>query len=490
MIDRRDFLKAGIATAIVAGMPPPFCDASSDKDASISSNSENAKSLPRLEHGYRHQYHKSLVYKIIIGCKDSAEHTLSLDEVAEVAKQTSAFTRGLKQIIYLVGWQFDGHDSKYPAWSEVNHRIKRQNDADARTSVIWLINEARKHNAFVGVHINVTDAYENSPLWQEYVDNDLIGKEADGSLRKGGLCGGERVYSVCKTREWQTGYTKRRIDALLELLPLTETGSVHLDAFVPSLSPGHGTTMEQELDAMAEMIKYWRSRGVDCTSEDINYRFVGLIPMALHLNLEERGRLKYPPQLLCGGGSLWNTRMGGAKQWYQPFGTPEPRRPEGGCLYEEAWGKSQDNDVHGLSSIPALAKEFYTKTLPWRYLNESRPVRLVETAEFYTVDFENGAKTSVRHKDRSLTLSHHGRVYVDGMDFFVPALWLDKECIAYSLNGCRKKWTLPPGWEKLTEVLMTQLYPLGDHKPKRIPVQGGKVELELAAEQAYSVTPA
>ena len=455
-----------------------------------SSRTEGGISLPKPEQHYLHQYHKSLVYKIIVGCKGNP-HVLPLEEALEVIKQTSALTRGLKQIVYLVGWQFDGHDSKYPAWSEVNHRVKRASDADARTSLIWFMNEARKYNATIGVHINVTDAYENSPLWQEYVDKDLIEKEADGSLKKSGFWGGEQAYCVCKTREWQTGYAKKRIDALLALLPpLADSGSVHLDAFVALDSPGHGITVSQELDAMAEMVKYWRSLGVDCTVEDIDYRFAGLIPMALHYNLEERGRLTYPPQLLCGGGSLWNSRRGGGKQWDQPASLPQTQRPEGGCLYEEAWGQSMDIDIGGPSTIPVLAKEFYTKTLPWCYLNESRPVQLIESAESYKVHFENGAETSVRHKDRWLTLSHHDRVYVDGMDFFVPAVWLDKECIAYSLNGCRKKWTLPPEWGKRSEALVTQIYPLGDHKPKRVPVRGGKIELELPAEQACLVTPA
>jgi len=55
---------------------------------------------------------------------------------------------------YLVGWQFDGHDSKYPSWAEVNPRLKRPQDPDARASFLWLAEEAKRLNAFVSVHID------------------------------------------------------------------------------------------------------------------------------------------------------------------------------------------------------------------------------------------------------------------------------------------------------------------------------------------------
>jgi hypothetical protein len=348
------------------------------------------------------------------------------------------------------------------------------------------MNEARKHNAVVSVHVNPTDAYENSPLWQSYVRNDLIQKNADGSLKKGGMAGGEQTYQVCKTREWQTGYLQKRIDGLLDLLPIRESGTIHLDAFVASDDPGHGITAEDELNAMAEAVKYWGSRGVDVTSEDFNYRFIHLIPMVLHLNLEERGRLMYPPQVICGGGCQSNARYG----IYGHGRYPELSRPEGGCLYEEAWGLSVDMDVFGVRTVPQLAEEFFLKTLPWHYLNQSCPLQMLETAESYEVFFENGARTRVTHGDFRVTLQHMDRVYADGTDVFVPAMWLKKECITFSLKGCRRTWKLPPDWGNIGSVLVTQIYPLGGHQPKRVSVIDGMVEIELLPKHASSVNAA
>lgn len=234
------------------------------------------------------------------------------------------------------------------------------------------------------------------------------------------------------------------------------------------------------------MLKYWRSRRVDVTIEDMNYRFAGLIPMVWHYNLEERARLMYPPQTLCGGGSMWNARLGsGRKALY-----PQPFRPESGCLYEQAWGQSVDKDVSGLGAVGVLAEQFYLKTLPWQFLNQSRPLKLVQDAETYSVQFQNGARTSVRYSDGHFLLRQAGRTYVDGTDLFVPAMWLEKECIAYSLTGCRRNWQVPPEWGNVAELSVTQLWPLGSHQPRLVGVHGGSFDLELTPKQAFLVRPA
>ena len=60
---------------------------------------------------------------------------------------------------------------------EVNHRLKRPQDATAPESLKWLMREVRKHHTAVSLHINALDAYEDSPLWQEYLEKDIIAKD-------------------------------------------------------------------------------------------------------------------------------------------------------------------------------------------------------------------------------------------------------------------------------------------------------------------------
>ena len=141
-------------------------------------------------------YHQTLVLKLFLGMEGDPVERLAkeplfqkphdvmctFEEALEVIRKTDNLTRGIPKIIYLVGWQKGGHDHGYPAWTEVNPRMKRKQDATALESLRWLIREARKFNTTVSLHINMVDAYKQSPLWDEYVAKDCFAKDASGQL--------------------------------------------------------------------------------------------------------------------------------------------------------------------------------------------------------------------------------------------------------------------------------------------------------------------
>ncbi|MCL5270008.1 MAG: endo-alpha-N-acetylgalactosaminidase family protein [bacterium] len=454
--------------------------------------------IPTAQRRFKHPYHQTLVYKMFLASKPDRVR-MTFTEALEAIRQVAALTGGLKQIVYLVGWQFDGHDSKYPAWSEVNARLKRPEDPEARASLLWLMREARQYNAVVSLHVNMVNAYENSPLWREYVDKDLIGKNEKGDYLDGGFWGGEQAYVVCAPREWEDGLAQRRIDALLEMLPIAEAGPIHVDAFIATASPWHKVTVGDSAAAMNLILDYWLARGVDVTIEDIDYQFVGRVPMVWHYNVDERTRLMFPPDVLCGGGATWNARGG---DW-RKGSFPQPHRPEGGCLYEEAWGYSIDGDLGGLQGLPALAESFFLHTVPWLFINQGRPLRLVETAETYEVEFSHGAVTTVRHarpaigerrsgegEKRSFVLRHEDRTYLEGTDLCIPAAWLGGDCIAYSKSGCRREWLLPPAWREVREARERPLFPAANGASRSRAVAGGRITVELQPGQAVRLTPA
>jgi hypothetical protein len=60
------------------------------------------------------------------------------------------------------------------------------------------------------VHINALDAYEDSPLWQEYVDKDIIAKGKSGTPLKGIVWSGLQSYPLSYAREWETWKEARR----------------------------------------------------------------------------------------------------------------------------------------------------------------------------------------------------------------------------------------------------------------------------------------
>ena len=113
--------------------------------------------------------------------RDNGSQTvyMTCEQALEAIKGMDALTPGLQKIVYLVGWQYNGHDSKYPAFFEGNMGIKREDDDDPLDSVRWLMEEARNYNTAVSLHINLFDAFDDSPLFEKYVKEDVLARDKD-----------------------------------------------------------------------------------------------------------------------------------------------------------------------------------------------------------------------------------------------------------------------------------------------------------------------
>jgi len=244
-------------------------------------------------------YHQSLVYLTMV-CTRGGDGKLDklyqrFEDTLEMMRKMYHLTCGVPQINYIVGWHHEGHDSKYPDWSEVNRHLKRDCDETALDSLRWLIRESRQYNAVVSLHLNMMDAYPDSPLWNEYVEKDIIAKDKDGQIIKGKEWGGMASYQMSYTQEWKTGMAQKRIDGIIKMIPeLREGGTIHIDAFLGArplerqalISPYLGYSKDEELATQRKIYRYWRDRGIDITSEWVDGfrgdRMVGLQAWAWH----------------------------------------------------------------------------------------------------------------------------------------------------------------------------------------------------------------
>lgn len=237
------------------------------------------------EKPWKRPYHQILTTKLAL-CDRKPDGSVghirfTFEQALEVVRKLNRLTPGLPKVIYLVGWQYNGHDSKYPSWAEVNEHLKRPQDPDARTSLRWLMREAsEKHNTHLSLHVNMLDAYPDSPLWDTYVKHDIVCKHPDGSIRWSREWGGMRCACISYYREWQLGFAQKRIDDLVARVPeLTETGSIHIDAFQVydsmnrSVSGVLGHTLDDEVKTMRKIYRYFRDRhGIDVTAETFSQK--------------------------------------------------------------------------------------------------------------------------------------------------------------------------------------------------------------------------
>ena len=448
---------------------------------------------------FHRDYHQTLVMKLFLGMEGDPVARLArlpmfqkkhdvlctFEEALEVIRKTDNLTRGIPKIIYLVGWQKGGHDHGYPAWNAVNPRLKRPQDTTALESLRWLIRETRKYSTTVSLHCSMTDAYAQSPLWDEYVAKDCIARDADGELLSPGIqMKGEPMYNVVYPREWEEGLAQRRIDRLIEMIPeLKEGHTIHIDVFIAQrgggtpISPWHakpengGLTPEKYVETQRKIFHYWRAHGFDVTGEGIFWAhppgegFTGLQAMSWWYPAQVNYQMQIPEYLMARG----RTHRAGDGDFR--FGSS--------MHGEEIWQTDKEN-------MPGFLGMFCRTTLPWYYLSRLERVKF----EKETLTYSNGV--IARTEDGTRIIRKGDFVLREDDHLFVPALWNAKEIIAYSRLGYDgKAWRLPQDWRDVKGVDIYRITSEGCRLLKRsVPVREKKLVLSLERDEAIAIVPA
>lgn len=454
-----------------------------DREDNISGEVYDYTVTMKPERPYMHDYDRTLMMKLFLARPDGqggSKVGLTFADALDVIKGLDAITRGLPKIVYLVGWQYEGHDCKYPAFHEFNEALKRPEDATAQESFYWLQDEAAKYNTTVSVHVLVQDAYPNSPLWHEYVRNDFICLDATGAFITRGTFNGVPMYDINIVNEWKKGYLQDRLDYLAGLVRLDKVRTMHCDAFYARESPYHGVTVEQTEVVMRKMLRYMRDRGVDVTVEFLHNGqrcdpMIGLTPAVWWLDMSAAERAVLPASLIAGGqegkfGRLWHKETFLFGDNYQGeddfnFVDCDPSKD-----MARAWKKAK----YGIA----------TRTLPYMYFKSHRIVEY--DADSQTVTYSGGLVADYPGR----TVARNGILLRDGDDVFFPVVWNEMEIVAYSKNGYTdRSWTLPEDWKDVRTVSVCELTEKGEGEPVVMDVKEGTLTLTLAGDSMVSVRP-
>ncbi|WP_460545393.1 endo-alpha-N-acetylgalactosaminidase family protein [Echinicola sediminis] len=430
---------------------------------------------------WNHNYSKSVVMKLLMAKPDAhggSKVYCDFEKALEWIKQADNLTLQVPKIIYLVGWQYNGHDDKYPAFFEVNEALKRPEDQTARESLQWLMREARKYHTTVSLHINMTDAYDDSPLWDTYVENDMISKGLSGDLMVIGNYNNRKAYQINYKREWEAGWTQRRIDSLVNLLPeLKNAGTIHIDAWIARESKGHQESMIMEADYQKKALHYWAEKGIDVTSEWAMDYMTGLVPFAWHFNHRTQDQyMKIPANIYTGSG------INPDIEW-SDFGL--------GFLFgqsmygEPLWPYFQKSELENKDWDSNFAREFYLNCLQYFFLNDHERIAVEGSGDERVAFFSNDIKVSLQD---SLVMQGETRLREKDTILF-PVTWKDGRCLAlYSDTDQQSKvFKLPEIWKSLTVVRLYEVSIDGLQSIGKEKVKGGVLRLDLRAGQPYVI---
>ena len=439
---------------------------------------------------FYHEYHKTITGKLFMAIEEwgslknppsdvrDESVLVTFEEALDIFRRLDKITCGMPKIVYLVGWQRGGHDHGYPAFDEVNPKLKRAQDPDARTSMRWLIREAKKYNTAVSVHINASDAWSDSKLFGLYRENHILAENEDGSLKAINGFDAQRahggVYSVqvCLKRLWETGFFRDRIHELLALIPeLADTHTIHLDNWQAVGSPRLGITQADDEEAIKEMALWLRSIGLDVTSEGSFHGrtqpMTGLQPMTWWDTPYDASVM--PPSLYCGGRvSRWDA---------------DPRFGDSIQLENAV----QTNLRRGRDVMDGLQEEFCLYTLPWQFLNSF----LLESFDGETAVYAGGVKA---YLEKGVPMiMWNDTVIRRGTTMFVPMLWKeDRQIMMYGFRDSYLPTVLPEGWEDVEAVDILYADPRGLEEPvleQVLPTPGGRFSFAPQTRCAYIVRP-
>lgn len=405
--------------------------------------------------------------------KGGCQINLTFEQALEVIKEADNLSLGVPKIVYLVGWQYGGHDDKYPAFFEANNLLKRDEDSSGIESLRWLMREAKKFHTTISLHINMTDAYDDSPLWKEYVEKDLISKNHDGSLKVIGEYNGRKAYQINYRNEWEAGMTQWRIDRLLEALPeLREAGTIHSDAWIARDSEGHRETIVTEALYQQKAALYWRAKGIDITTEWVMDYMMGYVPLYWHFNgYTQNDYLKYPASICCGVGLNPDLKKSDFGLGFL-FGES--------CYGEPFWGK--ENWTKGRS----IEDDFFLKFPHFYFLNHFDRLSVEGTGDSRIANYSDGVKVSLADQ----TITQWGRIIRKGNTFFIPALWReDRGVIAYSTEAGEKLFDTPFNWSGSKRVQIMQITKKGLKELTEKKLSGDKFSLRMEAKIPYYIVP-
>ncbi len=458
---------------------------------------------------FKYDYSKTLWMKMFLSEPDYPNNCskvlINFEQALDIIKAVDNITQGIQKIIYLVGWQGLGHDDCWPEMEVVNKFLKRDCDATARDSILWLIEEAKKYNTVVSVHANVSDVVSEEGIFDELAAVNAICNDIEGKPAVLQMLNNRNCYKTSYKQFWESGIFKRLFDRFCEVLPIREAGTVHLDNFCIAESLNPKTYIEEQNEARNKMLDYIYSLGIDVTSE-YTYR-------EDHFRNES---ITHPNRTMYAqsGEDMTETRWEDmpihtlgkipATWWTSQVSIQEcididPSIFSGhlndkslipvfyGTMHgEEIWrDNGNDVDVWG----PMFIKEFCTYHVPYVYLNRYKRLGYTESpdAEYekkYTVKFADGVVS--RAEDKSI--AKNGIVLKQGNDVILPLTEDNKTFVAYSENGKCGKWNVPDAVFTVANVY--EITPGGNRFICKANVCEGRIELDIAAGQGVVIKAA
>lgn len=347
-------------------------------------------------------YAGRMVYKIYMGSPAQGVCT-TWRQAGNIIRSVYEKTGGIRQLVYLVGFQNRGHDDGYPDVFTPN------TGAGSVEELRALVEEAAQYKALISFHDNYDDAYKDSPAF----DADWVARDNRGGLLKGGIWNGKQAYWI-SLPQYVQGRSEERIQKTLACYPfLRET--YHLDVLTASVfrldfrqdSPAG---RQRDLQARIQLVNQFAQHGLDVSSEACGMPFLGAISYFWHMP-------RIPRSLYEGDHRIpLVTFLAHGKADYGGTHTDHPSEILDGLLY----GGFFSNDVSSQTPEKWLTDAAFMLFMPLDRIRNEAPVAYEEENGWKRVRYESGAEIAVNFETLECRVDIAGQRLVENGTAMIP----------------------------------------------------------------------
>ncbi|MGL5379893.1 endo-alpha-N-acetylgalactosaminidase family protein [Clostridium sp.] len=354
--------------------------------------------------------------------------------ILDNVKKFNLGTDGFEQNIIIKGYQTEGHDASHPDYANISTRAGGEEDFKT------LVEEAQNYGAYVGVHINHTEAYPEAKQYSENLVSDVGAWSWYDSAKQI-----IRENDILDTEEGM----EKRLDDLAAIVPGLDM--VYVDVYSDTRWPAHKLSSKLNDLGWAIASEYpeaFNPKSVWAHHVTGSFNDAGNLTRFINHQTQE----SFSSHRLFRGVA---TRVNGINGWQ---------------------GASNYNDT---------IRDFYTNILPNKYLmhfpmsqweSNDRAV-LGENNEVVTT-YENGK--NVIRKDN--------KIIANGNKLFIP--WnpeTEDKIYHWTDENGKTTWELPNSWAGLESVVLYKLTDEGKTEKTLVQVVDGSVTLNTKANTAYIV---
>lgn len=422
-------------------------------------------------------YEDTLMYKI--GVDSSAQYNpenpatyaslkiKTLSQVRKILLRMYELSGGMKQVVYLCGWQTGGHDFEYP----YPHRLPFNPKCGTKEEFNALREEMKQYNILLSFHDNFDDAY----LSDSYdINSDILALDEYGKHWKGWLWAGGMSFIVSPCDYVKSKDMTERIEKTLSDYGIEKT--YHLDVLTSEVrrynfNQNHLSSAGDNIDAKIKIIESFNDRGIDITSETLSMPFIGKI------NYAQGVRYKFGNELFYGDKEVPLTTA--AFHGFIPY-----------VIYSDDSKLSLLRSIAGGTACSMLIENTFNEVNALRNLYiSSKPMNKLAFKKILNTEitnsswkfiYEDNSSVFADFKNLKYKIICDGRVISENFTTFMREE--NGDFSLFSVDGGEKELNLPDDWKNVTVAEIGS-----KDKKEQFSVQNGKIKISAKSDTAYII---